>query len=147
MLSTLQRQLIYQPTRVPQLPVSESGCRPASGEDLTLRTADGLELHGWHLMPAPLQAETSAEFDRCLGEGRKVILFFHGNGGHGAIRMDSWHLEEDDLAGYVRPHDQQLQRPTNALVPSPDYKLKPVPLIKLVTAIDKAVTSPPPLDS
>lgn len=67
MLSSLQRQLIYQPTHIPQLPVRESGVRPGSGEDVTVRTADGLELHGWHLMPAPLKAETPAEFDRCLG--------------------------------------------------------------------------------
>ena len=82
MLAVLQRQLIYQPTRVSQLPISESGFRRGSGEEISLPTPDGLQLGGWHILPSSLNAAAAADFDRCLTEGRKVVLFFHGNGGH-----------------------------------------------------------------
>ena len=65
-----QRQLQYFPDRSPpQLgALSHLGVREAA-----LRTADGLKLLSWYLPPR---------------EGRPVILYCHGNGGHIGYRAD-----------------------------------------------------------
>jgi len=81
-LSIKQREMLYVPSHVPQLPISEAGGSPGSGEEIVLQTADGLQLHGWHLLPQPLTAANVREFDHHLATGKKVLLFFHGNGGH-----------------------------------------------------------------
>lgn len=81
-LSIMQREMLYVPSHVPQLPISEAGGLPGSGEEIVLQTADGLQLHGWHLLPQPLTAANAGEFDHHLATGKKVLLFFHGNGGH-----------------------------------------------------------------
>jgi uncharacterized protein len=83
LLSYLQRELMYVPTHAKALPVSLAGVPSGGGEDITYRTADGLELHGWHLLPAGMRATTKAEFDRSLTQGSQfVVLFFAGNGGN-----------------------------------------------------------------
>lgn len=82
LLSIMQREMLYVPSHVPQLPVSEAGGLPGGGEHVALQTADGLQLHGWHLLPQPLTAANAGEFDHHLAAGKKVLLFFHGNGGH-----------------------------------------------------------------
>jgi fermentation-respiration switch protein FrsA (DUF1100 family) len=65
-----QRQLLYFPDRsAPQLPAGSGlGVR-----EVHLHTADGLSLLSWYLPPP---------------EGRPVILYFHGNGGNIAYRID-----------------------------------------------------------
>jgi uncharacterized protein len=65
-----QRQLQYFPDRSrPQL----AGLRQLGVREVSLRTADGLALLAWYLPP---------------GEGRPVILYCHGNGGHIGYRAD-----------------------------------------------------------
>jgi fermentation-respiration switch protein FrsA (DUF1100 family) len=77
-LYLFQRQLLYFPDRSrPQLGVlAEHGVR-----EVSLTTSDGLSLLSWYLPPR---------------EGRKVILYFHGNGGsirHRAERMQRFGRE------------------------------------------------------
>ncbi len=91
-ISLQQRQMLYVPSRVPKLPIREAGCLPGGGEEISLKTADGLQLQGWHLLPPPLTGKKVADFDRLLAEGRKVILFFHGNGGHRGHRDIDYRL-------------------------------------------------------
>ncbi len=69
-LYLLQRQLLYFPDRSrPQLErLAQLGVR-----EIRLTTADGLSLLSWYLPPR---------------EGRPVILYFHGNGGHIGYRAD-----------------------------------------------------------
>jgi pimeloyl-ACP methyl ester carboxylesterase len=81
-MSIMQRQLLYVPSQTTEMPVRASGCLPGGGEDISLQTADGLQLHGWHLLPSKLSAGNADDFDRFLAEGRQVVIFFHGNGGN-----------------------------------------------------------------
>ncbi|MDB5335582.1 MAG: Acylglycerol lipase [Planctomycetaceae bacterium] len=85
-ISIMQRSMIYGPGRANRLPVALARCPPGAGEEISLKTADGLQLHGWHLLPPPLTAKKPADFDRLLAQGRKVVLFFPGNGGHRGYR-------------------------------------------------------------
>jgi fermentation-respiration switch protein FrsA (DUF1100 family) len=65
-----QRQLLYFPDRSrPQL----AGLRQVGVREITLTTADGLDLLSWYLPPRA---------------GRPVIAYFHGNGGNIAHRAD-----------------------------------------------------------
>jgi uncharacterized protein len=86
-LYVFQRQLQYFPDRSrPQLGLlSDQGVR-----EVQLPTADGLSLLSWYLPPR---------------EGRKVILYFHGNGGNIGYRADRMQRFGRDgygvlLAGY-----------------------------------------------
>ena len=81
-LSFIQRQLIYVPTPADKLPVSLAGGPPGSGEDVVIRTADGLQLHGWHLLPRNKSAVNAAGFEQSLADDAKVVLYFPGNGGN-----------------------------------------------------------------
>jgi uncharacterized protein len=70
LLFLLQRQLLYFPDRSrPEIAlVAQLGVR-----EVALNTADGLALLSWYLPPR---------------EGRPVIAYFHGNGGHIGYRAD-----------------------------------------------------------
>ncbi len=83
LLSFIQRRLMYVPTPAASLPVSLAGGGLGAGEDISYRTDDSLELHGWHLLPAGLRMTGRADFDRSLTDSSQfVILFFPGNGGN-----------------------------------------------------------------
>lgn len=69
---TLQRQLIYVPDTADPGPVARL---VAGGQDLTLRTSDGLELSSW-LVPAAEGTDT-----------RYAVLLAPGNGGNRAGRL------------------------------------------------------------
>ena len=69
-LYVFQRHLLYFP----------DGARPQLGDfaalgvrEITLNTADGLSLLSWYLPPR---------------DGRPVIAYFHGNGGHIGYRAE-----------------------------------------------------------
>ena len=69
-----QSSLLY----LPSLPTRELAATPQSiglaYDDVTLRTEDGVRLHGW-FVPAPTP--------------RATLLFFHGNAGNISHRLDS----------------------------------------------------------
>jgi len=69
-LYVFQRQLLYFPDRSrPQLGLlAQLGVR-----EVSLTTSDGLALLSWYLPPR---------------EGRPVIVYFHGNGGHIGYRVE-----------------------------------------------------------
>jgi fermentation-respiration switch protein FrsA (DUF1100 family) len=53
---------------------------------VTLRADDGLDLHGWHILP---DGEIAADRDECdwqLTLGRPVVLYFSGNAGNRQYR-------------------------------------------------------------
>jgi pimeloyl-ACP methyl ester carboxylesterase len=82
-LSFFQRRLMYVPTTASALPVSLAGGGLGTGEDISFRADDGLELHGWHLLPAGMRLSGKSDFDRSLADSSQfVILFFPGNGGN-----------------------------------------------------------------
>ena len=69
-LYVFQRHLLYFPDRTrPQL----AGLAQLGVREVTLTTADGLSLLSWYLPPH---------------DGRPVIVYFHGNGGHIGYRTE-----------------------------------------------------------
>lgn len=86
MLMLIQRKLIYFPAR-------ETSMAPASFQlpverfhQITVKTADGLTLHGWHVLPPGRSALDEKERKWELELGRPAILFFPGNAGHRGYR-------------------------------------------------------------
>jgi pimeloyl-ACP methyl ester carboxylesterase len=63
-----QDRLLFFPSRVLASGPEAFGLR---AEPLSIRTADGLSLHGWWIK----------------GNGRKALLYFHGNAGNAADRL------------------------------------------------------------
>ncbi len=106
---TFEESLLYFPTR--ELASSpEAYGLPA--EELTLTTEDGARLFGWWIR----------------GEGRRAILFFHGNAGNAADRLDRAKILHDrfgldvflvDYRGYGRssgsPSEAGLYRDARAV--------------------------------
>jgi uncharacterized protein len=92
MLAFLQRTLIYLPSRASQIDPQDAGLPLGRVHTITLRTDDDLELRGWHLLPNGQRAANRAECDAQLALGRPVILYFSGNAGHRAWRIDEFEL-------------------------------------------------------
>ncbi len=65
----LQRRLLYFPTRRVAAAPRDFGLE---ADDLSLRTEDGILLRGWWIR----------------GSGRRVLIFFHGNAGNAADRLE-----------------------------------------------------------
>jgi len=84
--ATFQRSLIYYPHRVERLTPSASGLPLDRVRTVVTTTADGLTLHGWHVLPDGQSASGSEQFDRLLRSADWVALFFSGNGGHRGYR-------------------------------------------------------------
>lgn len=92
LLTVFQRKLIYLPWRSESVPVAEAGLPAGRVHEFTFRTADGLTLHGWHLLAGERTCRTPSECDAELAAGRPVVLFFHGNGGDRRLRVDDCRL-------------------------------------------------------
>jgi len=65
----LERHFLYFPTRTL---ASTPAAHGLAAEDLDLRAEDGVRLRGWRLR----------------GAGRRALLYFHGNAGNAADRLD-----------------------------------------------------------
>ena len=88
MLALLQRSLIYLPTRQGEIEPEDAGLPPGRVHTITVRADDGLELRGWHVLPAGQSAADRAACDRQLAHGRPLVLYFSGNGGNRCYRID-----------------------------------------------------------
>jgi fermentation-respiration switch protein FrsA (DUF1100 family) len=69
-----QRRFLYFPSGRVQSP---AGAGLAGGRDETIRTADGERLHAWYVPPR---------------DGKPLLLYFHGNGGSIAGRVDRFRV-------------------------------------------------------
>ena len=83
----LQRSMIYLPTREARIEPQDAGLPAGQVHTITLRTADGIELHGWHILAEGRTAANWEECQRELSRGR-LVLFFSGNGGHRCYRVE-----------------------------------------------------------
>jgi fermentation-respiration switch protein FrsA (DUF1100 family) len=86
MLALLQRTLIYLPDRAPRIEPAEAGLSAGQVHTVTLQTDDGLELRGWHVLPAGRSVPEPADAGRQLASGDWVVLYFSGNAGHRGYR-------------------------------------------------------------
>lgn len=94
MFVTFQRSLIYQPFVEKSLPAAQAGFGTGRAHDLTLRTDDDVELHGWLILAKEHIAKTDAQADAKLAEGRPLVLYFGGNAANRSYRT----LEVEVLA-------------------------------------------------
>lgn len=81
------RDMVYPADRTDDLSPEAFECPEGRVLSITTRTEDGLELHGWHLISGREEAATREQADQLLADGRPVVLFFGGNGGHRAYRL------------------------------------------------------------
>ena len=94
MLVAFQRSLIYQPFVEKSLPAKQAGLSTGRAHDVSTRTDDGLDLHGWLILSKGHVAESEDEVDAQLAEGRPVALYFGGNAANRSYRT----LEVEALA-------------------------------------------------
>lgn len=94
MFVAFQRSLIYQPFAEKSLPAKQAGLGTGLAHDVTTRTDDGIELHGWLLLAKGHIALTDKEDDAKLSEGRPLVLYFGGNAANRSYRT----LEVEVLA-------------------------------------------------
>ena len=64
---------------------ADVGLPTNKARNLELTTEDGVQLGAWHILP---DGKETRDFDKALSSGSPVVLFFHGNGGHRAYRVD-----------------------------------------------------------
>jgi pimeloyl-ACP methyl ester carboxylesterase len=106
-----EETLLYFPTRALAAAPEDHPYRLAA-EDVRPRTEDGVELFGWWIR----------------GEGKRAVLFFHGNAGNAADRLDRAKILHDrfgldvflvDYRGYGRssgsPSEAGLERDARAI--------------------------------
>lgn len=82
-----QRSLIYQPFVEKPLPAKLAALPTGRAHDVTTRTEDGLDLHGWLILAKGHVTGTDHEVDTKLAEGRPVVLYFGGNAANRSYRM------------------------------------------------------------
>lgn len=92
MLAVLQRALIYLPDREPRIDPRDAGLSPGRVHTITLKTDDGWELRGWHLLPPGQSAADPKQTDQQLALGRPVVLYFSGNAGNRAWRIPDFEV-------------------------------------------------------
>lgn len=94
MFVAFQRSMIYQPFVEKSLPATQAGLGSGQAHDVTTRTDDGLELHGWLILAKGHVARTDEEVDAKLAEGHPLVLYFGGNAANRSYRT----LEVEVLA-------------------------------------------------
>ncbi len=89
MFYALQRSLIYFPTCGTIQP-HDAGLPRGQVHTVSVGADDGLELHGWLVLADGRTAEDRDACDRELAAGRRVALYFSGNGANRAYRMSEF---------------------------------------------------------
>lgn len=92
LITIFQRSLIYVPTRVDSLPVSQTEIPSAEVEPVKVSTVDGLELNGWWLTAHAADDKRPADQRREWVNGRPLVLYFCGNAGHRGYRLEEFEL-------------------------------------------------------
>ena len=91
-LALLQRTLIYLPARQSRIEPQDAGLPPGQVHAITLKSDDGLDLRGWHLLPDGQSATDRKQCDEQLALGRPVVLYFSGNAGNRAWRIQEFEV-------------------------------------------------------
>lgn len=92
MLALLQRSIIYLPTREAHIEPGDAGLPEGQVHDIRVETSDGLELHGWHVLPDGRIAADRAGCDHELAAGRPLVLFFSGNAANRRYRTPEFQV-------------------------------------------------------
>jgi hypothetical protein len=90
MFASLQRSLIYLPTREARIEPQDAGLPRGQVHTVTVRADDQLELRGWHVLADGRSAANREECDRELAAGRRLVLYFSGNGANRRYRVSEF---------------------------------------------------------
>ncbi len=90
MFASFQRSLIYFPAREAKIEPDDAGLPRGQVHTITVRTEDGIELRGWHVLADGRTAENLEECDRELASGRRLVLYFSGNGANRRYRSSEF---------------------------------------------------------
>ena len=85
-----QRSLIYHPGRDASLTATPARVPDAITEPVSFKTADNLDLHGWHISRQNAKGDSAGPRNRTTG--KPVFLYFCGNSGNRANRLDEFQL-------------------------------------------------------
>ena len=88
--AAFQRSLIYHPRRDAALNVLPARVPGAHTEPISFRTADNVELHGWHISRHDSGANDDRDRNRTIG--KPVFLYFCGNAGNRAYRLEEFKM-------------------------------------------------------
>lgn len=120
MFSIIQRALIYFPTREAAILPGEAGFPLGQVHTVTARADDDLELHGWYVLADGRTAEDSKACDRELATGRRVVIYFSGNGGNRTFRGSEFgiltSLGMDVFIFDYRGYGDNLGKPTEKML-------------------------------
>ena len=83
----LQRSFIYFPTREARIEPKDAGLPRGQVHTVTVRADDQLELRGWHVLADGRSAANRDECDCELAAGRRLVLYFSGNGANRRYRV------------------------------------------------------------
>lgn len=84
--------MIYFPTREAGIQPRDAGLPAGQVHTITVRADDGIELHGWHVLPDGQSAANREEADRELAKGRRLILYFSGNAANRRYRVSEFRM-------------------------------------------------------
>lgn len=87
MFDDLIRKLTYFPDQAADLSPARLHLPADRVHPISVATADGLTLHGWHLLADGHVPPDRAPSERVLVGGRPLALFFSGNGGNRSYRL------------------------------------------------------------
>lgn len=117
MLAWFQRSLIYHPAKARALPGWGSGL-PQTVLDLTVKSHDGLTLHGWLALSGPKLSSQPVNVKAALAQERPLVIVFPGNGGNRSHRVHLLHtlcqLGADALIFDHRGYGDNAGHPTEA---------------------------------
>ena len=85
MLAWFQRSLIYQPAKTKPLVAKDTGLSQMV-VDVTVKTHDGLTLHGWLVAAGPRKSSLPVDPKTLLSH--PLVIVFPGNAGHRGYRTD-----------------------------------------------------------
>lgn len=89
MFAVFQRSLIYLPQRVAAVNPEEFGWSAERCQPIKVSASDGITLNGWLILADGHAARSASDFDEQLQQGRPLVLYFCGNGGHRGYRQRS----------------------------------------------------------
>ena len=115
MLAWFQRSLIYHPTKTKPLAAKEAGLSQTV-VDVTVKSHDGLTLHGWLAAAGPRKSSQPVDPKSLLSH--PLVIVFPGNAGHRGYRSHLLHtfgeLKADAMIFDYRGYGENSGKPSEA---------------------------------